>query len=831
MSLFSRLGEGITKEKVTDPARLFRALPNREERFVAPRDIQTEVWSKWHARRTEQDLILKMNTGSGKTVVGLVILLSSLNEGVGPAVYLVPDKQLQDQVIKTAGALGIRVTTEVGDPGFRRSESILVVTMTKLINGRSQFGVRGGTNQRRVPIGSIVIDDAHASIPIAEGQFAVTIKREDETYNKLFSLFSDDIKSQSLSDWTSIKSGEGSAVVAVPYWAWHDKLESAAQILAAQANDQDNQFSWPLINGHLEICDIAITPGEIEIALPAPYLQAIPSFAEARRRIYMTATLADDSVVASKLGADPITVVKPIAPEFASDLGDRLILTPIETSQAVKRTEILLLASKLAVEHNVVVLVPSRYRSNDWSPYTKEIHDKTTISDCIARLSTGHVGLVVLIAKYDGVDLPNNSCRVLIIDGLPERYSPLERIEAGALGDADAIRTNQIQRIEQGMGRGVRSATDYAAVILLDPRLVERLYNSADLAVLSPGTRAQLKLSQTLADQSLRGKGIAVVETAIRDFLNRDPAWTKVAKEAIDAIPYPESTPVEAHVIAERTAFELALQGRYLDAAEAILRDVETIQDSWLRGWHKQRAASYLNRVDPNRAREIQRRALIDNNFILRPPMQIPVQRITLARQQSNMSMTHIADTYPDARTFEIKIDALLANLTPAPVQGSYKQFEAAMKELGLLFGFASARPDHTTRVGPDNLWAIGGDRYLVIECKSEATTDRISRDDLEQLTHSMDWFGAAYNEARYIGTPIIIHPSRQPYFDAVPRQGTRVLTFEKLEGLRQAVRGYAQAISQNSWPPLEETVKLALTQFKLLGSQFIESWTQDPQS
>lgn len=211
--------------------------------------------------------------------------------------------------------------------------------------------------------------------------------------------------------------------------------------------------------------------------------------------------------------------------------------------------------------------------------------------------------------------------------------------------------------------------------------------------------------------------------------------------------------------------------------------------------------------------------------------MQIPVQRITLARQQSNMSMTHITDTYSDARTFEIKIDALLANLTPTPVPGSYKQFEAAMKELGLLLGFASVRPDHTTRVGPDNLWAIGGDRYLVIECKSEATTDRISRDDLEQLTHSMDWFGAAYNEARYIGTPILIHPSRQPYFDAVPRQGARVLTFEKLEGLRQAIRGYAQAISQDSWPPLEETVKSALTQFKLLGSKFIESWTQDPQS
>ena len=30
-----------------------------------------------------------------------------------------------------------------------------------------------------------------------------------------------------------------------------------------------------------------------------------------------------------------------------------------------------------------------------------------------------HVGLVVLINKYDGIDLPDDACRVLVIEGLP----------------------------------------------------------------------------------------------------------------------------------------------------------------------------------------------------------------------------------------------------------------------------------------------------------------------------------------------------------------------------------------------------------------------------
>ena len=46
-----------------------------------------------------------MNTGGGKTVVGLLMLKSCLNEGVGPAVYVTPDNYLVSQAKGTLGAL------------------------------------------------------------------------------------------------------------------------------------------------------------------------------------------------------------------------------------------------------------------------------------------------------------------------------------------------------------------------------------------------------------------------------------------------------------------------------------------------------------------------------------------------------------------------------------------------------------------------------------------------------------------------------------------------------------------------------------------------------
>lgn len=59
-----------------------------------------------------------MNTGSGKTSVGLIILKSCINEGEGPAVYVVPDNYLVEQVVLEANQLGIPVTQDERSPNL-----------------------------------------------------------------------------------------------------------------------------------------------------------------------------------------------------------------------------------------------------------------------------------------------------------------------------------------------------------------------------------------------------------------------------------------------------------------------------------------------------------------------------------------------------------------------------------------------------------------------------------------------------------------------------------------------------------------------------------------
>lgn len=53
-------------------------------------------------RRKEQDLIVKLHTGGGKTLVGLLIAKSILNELKSPILYLCPTKQLVQQTLDKA---------------------------------------------------------------------------------------------------------------------------------------------------------------------------------------------------------------------------------------------------------------------------------------------------------------------------------------------------------------------------------------------------------------------------------------------------------------------------------------------------------------------------------------------------------------------------------------------------------------------------------------------------------------------------------------------------------------------------------------------------------
>ncbi len=354
---FDSLDSGDSADTVLHPREIFGALPNKNVKYGYPRDVQTEVWNKWHNRRTESDLIVKLNTGAGKTVVGLLILKSCLNEGKFPAVYLAPDPFLAEQVRAEAAGLGIKTTDDPGDIHYARGRSILVVGVQKLINGRSVFGV--GDADRK-PIGSIVVDDAHACLGTTEKQFTLLIS--GNAYKPLFKLFREALLKQDISCAMDVESQVPYKSMLVPFRDWISKEREIIQIINEHGGEE-TAFIWPLLKKHIRLCRCVFGEGIAEISPRVIPISVISSFSSAERRVFMSATLADDSPLVSHFDVSTSTIAKAISPDIANDIGERMILVPQDASPEITDEELCELLIEKAKTYNVVVIVPSNYRA------------------------------------------------------------------------------------------------------------------------------------------------------------------------------------------------------------------------------------------------------------------------------------------------------------------------------------------------------------------------------------------------------------------------------------------------------------------------------------
>jgi hypothetical protein len=227
------------ESSVIDPRDIFLTL-SRHKKFAFPRDIQTEVLKKWFANRDQQDTVIKLNVGSGKTVVGLLLLQSSLNEGVGPALYIAPDKQLVEQVLSEATELGISATDDPRDSEFEGGKRIAVTTVHRLFNGRSIFGV--GAEGVKLRIGSVVVDDVHACVATINDQFRIRLKKSHPSYQAIFKIVESELKRQSLSRFLDLKAGDPRVTMEVPYWTWLGAQDEITEALHATERMTSSHF-------------------------------------------------------------------------------------------------------------------------------------------------------------------------------------------------------------------------------------------------------------------------------------------------------------------------------------------------------------------------------------------------------------------------------------------------------------------------------------------------------------------------------------------------------------------------------------------------------------
>jgi superfamily II DNA or RNA helicase len=98
---FEKLNAARAQAAPTDPLRLFQRLP-KPPHINDLWESQSDALRLWAARRKENDLVIKLNTGGGKTLVGLLIAQALINEMHLPLMYLCANNQLLRQTIQKA---------------------------------------------------------------------------------------------------------------------------------------------------------------------------------------------------------------------------------------------------------------------------------------------------------------------------------------------------------------------------------------------------------------------------------------------------------------------------------------------------------------------------------------------------------------------------------------------------------------------------------------------------------------------------------------------------------------------------------------------------------
>jgi replicative superfamily II helicase len=532
-----RLGDKKATTKPVDPTLIYEKLDRKSDKGPL-RPAQKVILEEWHQnRRALKDVIIKMHTGQGKTLIGLLILQSKLNEDLGPALYLCPNNHLVDQTVAQARQFGIACTTAPGDlpTEFLEGKQILITSVQKLFNGLTKFRLGAQSHS----VGAIVMDDCHACIDAIREGCVIEIPRSHRAYNAVLALFGPDLKEQGAGTFADVCEQKFDAFLAVPYWSWMDRHHDVASILAKDSTTEELKYTWPLLKDILRDCVCVISGQTIEISPQLAPLHLFGSFAEAGHRIFMSATVTNDAFLVKGLGLASSVIASPMVDKNERWSGEKMILIPSLISSDLGRDAIIASYAPAHKDRKYgrVALTPSWHAAKEWGAAGALVADKKTIYSDLEALKAGFFEKTLVVAnRYDGIDLPDSTCRILILDSKPYSETSLDRWTESCRRGSELIATRVARTIEQGLGRSVRGEKDYSAIILTGADLIKTIRTKKSRRYFSTQTQTQIEIGLEIAELAKEDiTGGTAPATAlnglVKQCIGREDAWKEFYNE------------------------------------------------------------------------------------------------------------------------------------------------------------------------------------------------------------------------------------------------------------------------------------------------------------
>lgn len=124
-------------------------------------------------------------------------------------------------------------------------------------------------------------------------------------------------------------------------------------------------------------------------------------------------------------------------------------------------------------DQKAIIAVPSYAQAVAWKDTVTPPPD---VIDAVEQFKkSAPPAKLLMVARFDGVDFPGDTCRVMVLDGVPRGVSILERYLVERLGIKKVIVSQVASRVFQWFGRICRGKRDVGVFFVLSTDLREWL--------------------------------------------------------------------------------------------------------------------------------------------------------------------------------------------------------------------------------------------------------------------------------------------------------------------------------------------------------------------
>lgn len=717
----------------SNPVSFFYKLSHPTIRDLYP--IQSNILQAWYAefKKGVNDKIVSLNTGGGKTLIGLMVAESIRRDVAGKVLYICSNNLLGKQTLDENRKYGIKAATYLNIAGsnegpdwdnknlFLENNALCITNYHAVFNPRSIF--------RQYEIRGIVFDDAHLALGLLDEQF--TLKVENPV---LMKKITDIFKSSPAirEKIASIQDNDPLPLIMIPPLEWHRQAASIKDLLVSDDKIRDS-LPWLNLKEKIDKTFCFATAKSIEISLLYPDISDHYAFHKDVHRIYLSATLPNLDDLTRVFGVTP-SRIETNNPDYRPQ---RLFVFSTKLNR-IKKAEDAIRSNLNNISPKTFVLVPSR---DSLEPY-KLLGASTaaTSAEVVPKLDdfkSASSGILALANRYDGIDLPGGTCHCLLLDGLPYTGTLKTRFFSEYFQNHknSFLRSIIASKLIQAFGRTIRSNDDYSIIFLLGDKLNSWVINRDNRKFFKTDLSEDIEIGSGISGNIT---GIDELITLAREILNQTSNWREFYETEKDNVGIPEALSEEDEhkniMLAqkERNINGLLLAGDYKHCLEKTLEAAVEFGEysKPILGLYLSIAAICCLETNDNRLPELSARA-----YGINPIFGMPV---TLDNKQRSLQAQRLIDFNKALPTFNwlLKERALDENL----------------RQLGEVLGFSTRRPEAEGDGTLDVCWEDEEKKVVIgFENKTSKTNKTLSKHEIDQCSGHYSWLQQSYPDYKRI--------------------------------------------------------------------------------